>query len=113
MDESNRYELKRLARLFRRNSLHHVNVGFKVLRSRHKIESVSPLDHLWVFRERSSNNPSIPGGDSLQLFDLVVAVGVGLSPNPIGICISDSCFTARSEKAFGGAFEIRLKKVCV
>jgi hypothetical protein len=44
--------------------------------------------------------------------DLVVPVGVGLSPNPIGIRIFAFGFMARPEKAFGGAFEICLKKVC-
>jgi hypothetical protein len=86
-------------------------MGFKILRLRHKIESISPLGRFRVFRKRSSDNPSIASSDSAQLFDLVVSVGVGLSANPIAICISSPYFTAGPEKAFGGAFEIRVKKV--
>jgi hypothetical protein len=111
-DESDRDKPNRLTRFFRSNALQHMNVGFKVLRSRHEIESISPLGRLQFFRKGSSDNPSIPPSGSLQLFDLIVSIGVGLSPDPIGICISDSCRKVGSEKAFGVAFEISLKKVC-
>lgn len=60
--------------------------------------------HLRVFRKGIGDDSSITAGDTLQIFDPVILVGLGLSPNPIGIFISELCFTVRPEKAFSGTF---------
>src|SRR5262249_35989674 len=109
VNESNWDELNRFTGCFRRSPLHDY-VRLKVLSPRHKIKSISALDHLRVFRKGCGNDPSIPGRDNPQLFDPAVSIGVGLRPNPIRIRITRSYFTARQEKAFRGAFEVCLKK---